>query len=131
MGFDIEKLVSQAENDMREVFASFDEIAYKNTAKILDAFRENRVSEAHLGISTGYGYGDIGRDTLDKIYTSVFGAKAPKAKAMALRRRKSGVGRETAGPSHWRRKRSELQALMSVFVSCCISVGVQQLFCLL
>ena len=35
LGFDIEKLVSQAENDMRDIFASFDEIAYKNTAKIL------------------------------------------------------------------------------------------------
>ncbi len=56
-------------------FEGIEEIAEYNQQKVLSAFIENRVSEAHLGISTGYGYGDIGRDTLDKIVARVFGAE--------------------------------------------------------
>ena len=42
---------------------------------MLKAFADNQVSEAHLGSTTGYGYDDLGRDTLDKIYAQVFGAE--------------------------------------------------------
>ena len=52
-----------------------DKISDYNTAKVLRAFSDNRVSEEHLGTTTGYGYDDIGRDTLDKIYAQVFGAE--------------------------------------------------------
>ncbi len=52
-----------------------DDIAEINTAKVLKAFSDNCVSEAHLGSTTGYGYDDVGRDTLDKIYAQVFGAE--------------------------------------------------------
>lgn len=52
-----------------------DDICEINTAKVLKAFSDNSVSEAHLGSTTGYGYDDVGRDTLDKIYAQVFGAE--------------------------------------------------------
>ncbi|EFR94059.1 aminotransferase class I/II-fold pyridoxal phosphate-dependent enzyme [Listeria innocua] len=49
-----------------------DEIAEFNQAKVLDAFQENKVSDFHFNPSTGYGYDDEGRDTLERVYASVF-----------------------------------------------------------
>ncbi len=66
----------KAEVDLAPVFAEIDEIAYKNTSKVLDSFRKHRISEAMLYGSTGYGYGDAGRDALDLVYADVFGAEA-------------------------------------------------------
>ena len=63
---------SEVETSLAERFAAIDEVAEYNQLKVLAAMRENRVSEAHLGESTGYGYDDIGRDTLEAVYASVF-----------------------------------------------------------
>ena len=52
----------------RPVFDEFDAISMHNQHKVLAAFIKNGVSEAHLGISTGYGYGDRGRDTLEQVF---------------------------------------------------------------
>lgn len=71
----IKKLDKKALEITKEHFATVDEISQYNTEKVLKAFIDNRVSEAHLGISTGYGYGDIGRDTLDKIVADCFGSE--------------------------------------------------------
>ena len=57
-------------------FERIDEIAFINQKKVLDAFREHRVSEAHFAPTSGYGYDDLGRDTLDKIYADVFGCES-------------------------------------------------------
>ncbi len=51
----------------QKVFGRIDEITEYNQHKVLAAFIKNRVSEAHLGTATGYGYGDIGRDNLDRV----------------------------------------------------------------
>lgn len=59
----------------KEQFEKIDKVREYNQQKVLSAFINNRVSEAHLGLSTGYGYGDIGRDTLDKIVADTFGAE--------------------------------------------------------
>ncbi len=59
----------------KKQFEYIDKITEYNQQKVLSAFIRNRVSEAHLGISTGYGYGDIGRETLDKIVADCFGAE--------------------------------------------------------
>ena len=67
---------SLAEEKIRPSFAAIDEIAAKNTAKVLEAFAENRVSDACFGGTTGYGYDDLGREKLDAIYARVFGAEA-------------------------------------------------------
>lgn len=71
----IKNLDKKALEITKEHFATVDEISQYNTEKVLKAFIDNRVSEAHLGISTGYGYGDIGRDTLDKIVADCFGSE--------------------------------------------------------
>lgn len=71
----IKNLDKKALEIAKEHFAAVDEISQYNTEKVLKAFIDNRVSEAHLGISTGYGYGDIGRDTLDKIVADCFGSE--------------------------------------------------------
>lgn len=70
------KLTAEAERELRPQFDEFDRIAYVNTARVLEAFSAHRVSEAMFAPSTGYGYGDIGRDALDVIYADVFGAEA-------------------------------------------------------
>ncbi len=71
----IKNLDKKALEITKEHFAAVDEISQYNSEKVLKAFIDNRVSEVHLGISTGYGYGDIGRDTLDKIVADCFGSE--------------------------------------------------------
>ena len=53
-------------------FKRIDEISQYCTEKVLNAFSDERISEAHLHGSTGYGYTDIGRDALDKVYARAF-----------------------------------------------------------
>ncbi len=59
----------------QKVFGRIDEITEYNQQKVLAAFIKNRVSEAHLGTATGYGYGDIGRDNLDRVLADALGAE--------------------------------------------------------
>lgn len=66
----------QAEIELAPIFEQIEKIAFTNTARVLDSFREFRVGESMLVGTTGYGYDDIGRDTLDKIYADVFGAES-------------------------------------------------------
>ena len=61
---------------LRERFDKIDEIAEINAAKVLSAFQQNRVSAACFAGTTGYGHDDIGRDTLEKVYASVFHTEA-------------------------------------------------------
>lgn len=72
----LKSIVTKIEDNIRPMFQRIDEIAEQNEARVLDAFRKHRVSDFHLGPSTGYGYDDLGRDTLDAIYADVFGAEA-------------------------------------------------------
>ena len=69
-------IVAEAEEKLAEKFAEFDRIAFENTARVLDAFREHKVSDSMFAGTTGYGYNDKGRDALDLIYADVFGAEA-------------------------------------------------------
>ena len=69
-------LSSQTEERLRDTFRGFERTAEANTRRVLDAFREHRVSEACFAGTTGYGYDDLGRETLEKIYADVFGAEA-------------------------------------------------------
>ena len=72
----ITELVTEAEAALAERFAAIDRISFLNTQKIMDAFREHRVSEAMFNPTSGYGYDDRGRDTLDRIWADVMGAEA-------------------------------------------------------
>ncbi len=66
----------EAEKELADIYTELDAVSMKNTEKILNAFRNNRVSEAIFAPTSGYGYDDRGRDTLDKIYAEVMGAEA-------------------------------------------------------
>lgn len=70
------QLAAQAERDLAPLFAQIDRIALENTKKVMDAFRNHRVSEAMFNPTSGYGYDDRGRDTLDRIWAEVMGAEA-------------------------------------------------------
>lgn len=59
----------------KEPFEEIEKITMHNQHKVLSAFINNGVSEAHLGGSTGYGYGDRGRDTLEKVFAESVGAE--------------------------------------------------------
>ncbi len=69
------KLAEKAEAECSEEFALAEKIARKNSEKVLYAFINNKVSSACLVGTTGYGYDDVGRDTLDKVYAEVMGAE--------------------------------------------------------
>lgn len=66
----------EAERKIAPYFARLEEICDRNTEKVLGAFRRHRVSDTMFAGTTGYGYDDQGRDTLDKIYADLFGAEA-------------------------------------------------------
>lgn len=68
-------IAQQAEKECEKQFALIEENAQYNGAKVLKAFIDNRVSETCLKGTTGYGYGDVGRDTIDKVYAQAFGGE--------------------------------------------------------
>ena len=68
----VKALASQAQADLAAQFERIDAIAEENTQKVLAAFQKHRVAEAHFAGTTGYGYDDLGRDTLDLIYADIF-----------------------------------------------------------
>ncbi len=72
----INELAAQAEAALASRFAEIDRISYENTQKVMDAFREHRVSDGMFQSTSGYGYDDRGRDTLDAIWADVMGAEA-------------------------------------------------------
>ncbi len=70
------RMAEEAEKETHEVFRRIDAVAERNTRKVMEAFQDNRVSDSCFAGTTGYGYDDLGRETLDKIYAQVFGAEA-------------------------------------------------------
>lgn len=69
-------LYNKALRDVEEEFKIYDEIREFNQLKVLNALQEERISESHFTNSSGYGYGDIGRDSLDKVYAKVFNTES-------------------------------------------------------
>lgn len=69
-------LSDEAEHALRDIFADVDRIELENTERILTAFRDHRVSDAMMESTSGYGYDDKGRETLDLIWADVMGAEA-------------------------------------------------------
>ena len=66
-------IIRQAEKTLAGVFSLYEDIAYYNQEKILKAFQRHKVRDSHLTTSTGYGYGDMGRDGLEQIWAEVMG----------------------------------------------------------
>ena len=63
-------------SDLKDRFAAIDAIAEANQLKVIAAMQKNRVAANHFNLSTGYGYDDEGRDTLERVYADCFGAEA-------------------------------------------------------
>ncbi len=72
---EIADLFERAEEKLQKKFSEIEKRAEKNTAKVLKAFWDHHVSDAHFGSSTGYGYDDLGRETLDEIFAQVMGGE--------------------------------------------------------
>lgn len=69
------KLAEETENEVKEEFKKIDKVCEYNSLKVLNAFREFSISDMHFGSTTGYGYGDVGRDTIEKVFAKVLGAE--------------------------------------------------------
>lgn len=66
------KIIDTAEKKAEKIFKNIDDIALYNQEKVLDAFRKEEIAERHLKGSSGYGYGDIGKEALCKLYADIF-----------------------------------------------------------
>ena len=69
------ELIKLSEKRLKNTFSKLDEIALFNQEKVLKAFWENRIALRHFAPTTGYGYGDDGRDTFNAVFAKVFGAE--------------------------------------------------------
>lgn len=69
-------LYSEAMEDIKDEFEYYDKIREYNQFKVLKALQEERISDAHFTNSSGYGYGDIGRDALDRVYARIFNCES-------------------------------------------------------
>ena len=65
-------LINEAEREVKSEFEKLDNVCEKNSYKVLKAFIDNNVSEVHFNETTGYGYDDIGRDVIEKVYSQIF-----------------------------------------------------------
>ena len=76
MAEEIEKKLLQTEEKLSSLYKRIDDIAFYNQKKVLKAYNEARVNTQCFAGTTGYGYGDLGRETLAKVYASVFGGES-------------------------------------------------------
>lgn len=75
-GEKLQPIVEEVEKQIAEVHKEIDSRIEANQFRVLKSFQKHRVSDSHFMPSTGYGYDDIGRDTLEKVYADVFGGEA-------------------------------------------------------
>lgn len=64
--------INNCEEKIQTEFKKIDEIVLYNSAKVLNAFQNEQISEYHFNSTTGYGYNDIGRDAIEKVYSTIF-----------------------------------------------------------
>ena len=65
------KLVNDSEKELSDIFSSIEENTFINSKKVLDAFHRENISESDLNGTSGYGYNDIGRDKIERIFSYV------------------------------------------------------------
>ena len=71
----LDDLIKNADTDLRGVFDKLDRDCYINSKRVIDSFIKNEVSEVHFNSTTGYGYNDIGRDVVEKVFADVLGGE--------------------------------------------------------
>ncbi|WP_026907550.1 aminotransferase class I/II-fold pyridoxal phosphate-dependent enzyme [Paucisalibacillus globulus] len=72
----IEKVVEQVEKDIATMHKQINYTVEVNQKRVLDSFKKNKVSDSHFNSTSGYGYDDYGRDTLEAVYADVFGGES-------------------------------------------------------
>ena len=72
----VRALCRECETVLAPRFAEIDEVSAACTERVMEAFQEFKVSESCFAGTTGYGYDDLGRETLDRVWARVFGAEA-------------------------------------------------------
>ncbi len=72
----IRQIVLKAENELKDIFTEIDRNEEIRTRQVLDAFREEGISYRHFAPTTGYGYDDIGRDALERVFAALFHTEA-------------------------------------------------------
>lgn len=72
---EIIELSEKVEQELQEEFKKIDKIKEYNSIKVLKAMQNNKISDMHFGSTSGYGYGDVGRDTIEKVFAEVLGAE--------------------------------------------------------
>lgn len=72
---DVRSLIKECEGELGQIFASIDETALFYSEKVLSAMQNNHLNEGAFAETTGYGYNDLGRETIEKIYAEIFGAE--------------------------------------------------------
>ena len=70
------EMAERAQSACEAQFRLIDSVAEMNTYRVMEAFQDNKVSDACFAGTTGYGYDDLGREVLDKIYAQIFGTEA-------------------------------------------------------
>lgn len=68
--------IKSAENKLINVFSNIDDVCFYNSQKVIEAFWKENISETDFNSTTGYGYGDIGRDKIEKVYSDIFETEA-------------------------------------------------------
>ena len=68
----LEDLAIEVEGEIKPQFEEIEKRALKNSVRVLKAFQNNKIADVHFNSTTGYGYGDIGRDTIEKVFAQVF-----------------------------------------------------------
>ena len=72
---ELEELSTKVEKNVENILKKIDETCTKNSLKVLQAFQNNKIADMHFGSTTGYGYGDVGRDTIEKVFSEVLNAE--------------------------------------------------------
>lgn len=73
---EIVKLIEDAEKDCQEEFSKIDRNGYFNSLKVLSSFHKNEITESHFNATTGYGYNDLGREGIEKVFSDILGAES-------------------------------------------------------
>lgn len=72
----LEEIIKKADKDLEEIFKKVDKIEELNSEKVLNAFIDNKICETDFNSTSGYGYNDIGRDKIEKVFADIFKAEA-------------------------------------------------------
>ena len=72
---EVNDLIKNAESELKDIYNDIDNRSYEFSEKVLNAFQKNNVSESCFNSTTGYGYGDLGRDVIEKVFADIFGGE--------------------------------------------------------